>query len=114
MTFSRSSLRRSGLARKGTESLSLVVRLLSVRLFRGFPLTTVHGESPVELIGAMTWPINVAEELKDAQILGELKQSVDYTTLIDAQLSYKSAILRSGSLRHIMRILANSLEKSRR
>ncbi|GAA5831127.1 hypothetical protein JCM3766R1_006246 [Sporobolomyces carnicolor] len=68
----------------------------------------------VELIGAMTWPINVAEELKDAQILGELKQSVDYTTLIDAQLSYKSAILRSGSLRQIMRILANSLEKSRR
>lgn len=62
----------------------------------------------------MTWPINVAEELKDAQILGELKQSVDYTTLTNAQLSYKGAILRSGSLRQMMRILANSLEKSRR
>ncbi|GAA5948542.1 hypothetical protein JCM3765_004917 [Sporobolomyces pararoseus] len=68
----------------------------------------------VELIGAMTWPINVAEELRDAQILGELKQSIDYTTLTNAQLSYKSSILRSGSLRQMMRILANSLEKSRR
>ncbi|GAA6007730.1 hypothetical protein JCM11491_003944 [Sporobolomyces phaffii] len=68
----------------------------------------------VELIGAMTWPINVAEELKDAQILGELKQSIDYTTLTNAQLSYKAAVLRNGSLRQMMRILANSLEKSRR
>ncbi|GAA5880461.1 hypothetical protein JCM16303_005390 [Sporobolomyces ruberrimus] len=68
----------------------------------------------VELIGAMTWPINVAEELRDAQILGELKQAVDYTTLINAQLSYKSAILRNGSLKQMMIILANSLEKTRR
>ncbi|GAA5903525.1 Tof1p [Sporobolomyces salmoneus] len=68
----------------------------------------------VELIGAMTWPINVAEELRDAQILGELKQSIDYTTLTNAQLSYKSAILRTGALRQMMKILANSLEKSRR
>ncbi|GAA5935882.1 Tof1p [Sporobolomyces koalae] len=68
----------------------------------------------VELIGAMTWPINVAEELKDAQILGELKQAVDYTSLVHAHLSYKAAILRHGALRQMMNILGNSLSKSRR
>ncbi|TNY24515.1 timeless protein-domain-containing protein [Rhodotorula diobovata] len=68
----------------------------------------------VELIGAMTWPINVAEELRDAQLLGELKQSMDYTTLIAAQRSYKAAILKENVLKHMMIILANSLSKSRR
>ncbi|GAA5969681.1 hypothetical protein JCM11641_008004 [Rhodosporidiobolus odoratus] len=70
----------------------------------------------VELMGAMTWPINVAEELRDAQILGELKQNMDYTTLIDAQMSYKAAIVhrKDGVLKHMMIILANSLSKSRR
>ena len=68
----------------------------------------------VELIGAMTWPINVAEELRDAQLLGELKQSIDYTTLTNAQLSYKADILRNGSLRQMMNILGNSLGKNRR
>ncbi|GAA5828412.1 hypothetical protein JCM11251_006233 [Rhodosporidiobolus azoricus] len=70
----------------------------------------------VELIGAMTWPINVAEELRDAQLLGELKPSMDYTTLISAQRSYKAAIIhrKEGVLKHMMVILANSLSKSRR
>ncbi|GAA6000092.1 Tof1p [Rhodotorula paludigena] len=68
----------------------------------------------VELIGAMTWPINVAEELRDAQLLGELKQSMDYTTLIAAQRSYKAAILKEKVLKHMMIILANSLSKNRR
>jgi len=62
----------------------------------------------------MTWPINVAEELRDAQLLGELKQSMDYTTLIAAQRSYKAAILKENVLKHMMIILANSLSKSRR
>ncbi|GAA5927146.1 hypothetical protein JCM1841_006062 [Sporobolomyces salmonicolor] len=68
----------------------------------------------VELIGAMTWPINVAEELRDAQLLGELKQTIDYSTLLNAQLSYKSEILRSGALRQMHIILGNSLAKNRR
>ena len=50
-------------------------------------------------MGAMTWPINVAEELRDAQLLDELKKTIDYTSLITAQLAYKSSILRSGALR---------------
>ncbi|GAA5909890.1 hypothetical protein JCM6882_002043 [Rhodosporidiobolus microsporus] len=70
----------------------------------------------VELIGAMTWPINVAEELRDAKILGELKPSMDYATLIAAQRSYKAAIIhrKEGVLKHMMVVLANSLSKSRR
>ncbi|GAA6001966.1 hypothetical protein JCM10207_003015 [Rhodosporidiobolus poonsookiae] len=70
----------------------------------------------VELMGAMTWPINVAEELRDAQLLGELKQGMDYTTLIAAQRSYKAAIIhrKDGVLKHMMVILANSLSKGRR
>ncbi|BGP23540.1 replication fork protection complex subunit Tof1/Swi1 [Rhodotorula toruloides] len=68
----------------------------------------------VELIGAMTWPINVAEELRDAQLLGELKQSRDFTTLIDAQRGYKASIIKEGVLRHMMSILAGSLQKGRR
>jgi replication fork protection complex subunit Tof1/Swi1 len=64
----------------------------------------------------MTWPINVAEELRDAQLLGELKHSMDYTTLIAAQMSYKGVIVhrKDGVLKHMMIILANSLSKSRR
>ncbi|GAA6027789.1 hypothetical protein JCM8097_001720 [Rhodosporidiobolus ruineniae] len=70
----------------------------------------------VELIGAMTWPINVAEELRDAQLLGELKASMDYSTLISAQRSYKAAVIhpKEGVLKHMMIILAGSLSKSRR
>ncbi|GAA6062112.1 hypothetical protein JCM10212_000866 [Sporobolomyces blumeae] len=68
----------------------------------------------VELIGALTWPINVAEELRDAQLLGELNSPVDYTTLTNAQLSYKAEVLKAGALRHMNVILGNSLSKSRR
>ncbi|GAA5867194.1 hypothetical protein JCM3774_002365 [Rhodotorula dairenensis] len=68
----------------------------------------------VELIGAMTWPIDVAQELRDAKLLGGLKAGMDYATLIAAQRSYKAAILKEGVLRHMMVILANSLQKSRR
>jgi replication fork protection complex subunit Tof1/Swi1 len=64
----------------------------------------------------MTWPINVAEELRDAQLLGELKPSMDYATLIAAQMSHKAVIVhrKEGVLKHMMIILANSLSKSRR
>ncbi|GAA5975641.1 hypothetical protein JCM10908_005228 [Rhodotorula pacifica] len=68
----------------------------------------------VELMGAMTWPIDVAQELRDAKLLGGLKAGMDYATLIAAQRSYKAAILKEGVLRHMMVILASSLQKSRR
>ncbi|KAK4697069.1 hypothetical protein P7C70_g8269, partial [Phenoliferia sp. Uapishka_3] len=68
----------------------------------------------VELIGAMTWPINVAEELRDAQLLDELKKTIDYTTLITSQLSYKASILHSGALRAMFQLMTPSLSKTQR
>lgn len=65
-------------------------------------------------MGAMTWPINVAEELRDAQLLDTLKKSIDYNSLILAQLSYKAAILRSGALRAMFTLMSPSLMKSRK
>lgn len=65
-------------------------------------------------MGAMTWPINVAEELRDAQLLDELKKTIDYTSLITAQLAYKSSILRSGALRAMFQLMTPSLSKTQR
>lgn len=70
--------------------------------------------SSVELMGAMTWPIDVAEELRDAKILDELKKSTDYTSLISAQLDYKATILRTGALASIFQVMSPSLLKTRR
>ena len=65
-------------------------------------------------MGAMTWPINVAEELRDAQLLDELKKAIDYTSLIAAQLAYKASILRSGALRGMFQLMTPSLSKTQR
>lgn len=62
----------------------------------------------------MTWPINVAEELRDAQLLDELNRSIDYYTLILNQLSYKALILRHGVLRAMFQLMSPSLTKNRR
>ncbi|KAI5476063.1 hypothetical protein MNV49_000435 [Pseudohyphozyma bogoriensis] len=68
----------------------------------------------VELMGAMTWPINVMDELLDAKAQDELVASMDYYTLITAQLSYKAAILQSGALRAMFQLMSPSLGKNRR
>lgn len=65
-------------------------------------------------MGAMTWPIDVAEELRDAKILDELKKSSDYTSLITAQMSYKATILRTGTLAAMFQLMSPCLTKSRR
>lgn len=62
----------------------------------------------------MTWPINVAEELRDAQLLDELRKSIDYTSLISAQLSYKAIVLRTGALRAMFQLMSPALTKTRR
>lgn len=62
----------------------------------------------------MTWPINVAEELRDAQLLDTLKGAVDYNSLISGQLSYKASILRSGALRAMFTLMTPSLTKTRK
>ncbi|SCZ93205.1 BZ3500_MvSof-1268-A1-R1_Chr6-2g08528 [Microbotryum saponariae] len=72
------------------------------------------GLACIELIGAMTWPIDVVAELQEAKTHDELKKSQDYTSLIDAQLTYKSIILRNDVLRVMLRLMTPSLSKTHR
>ncbi|KAK4051924.1 Topoisomerase 1-associated factor 1 [Microbotryomycetes sp. JL201] len=67
-----------------------------------------------ELMAAMTWPINVAEELQDAKSRGELQDPRNYASLMNAQRQYKASLLRTGCLRAIFQLMSPSLTKSRR
>ncbi|KAG8943281.1 Topoisomerase 1-associated factor 1 [Tulasnella sp. 424] len=65
-----------------------------------------------DLITAMTWPIDVAEELKELD--DELDGKTDYTTLIEAQRSYKAAMLRPGAIAALFSIMVPPLAKSKK
>ncbi|KAG8990291.1 Topoisomerase 1-associated factor 1 [Tulasnella sp. JGI-2019a] len=64
-----------------------------------------------DLITAMTWPIDVAEELKEMD--DEIDTKTDYTTLIQAQRSYKAALLRPGAISAIFSIMLPAIAKSK-
>ncbi|KAH9903300.1 timeless-domain-containing protein [Cubamyces lactineus] len=55
-----------------------------------------------DLMTAMTWPIDLAEELKELD--DELDQGTDYTQLLFAHLNYKAALLRPGVLQALLGI----------
>lgn len=59
----------------------------------------------------MTWPIDVAEELKELD--DEIDGKTDYTTLIEAQRSYKAAMLRPGAIAALFGIMVPPLAKSK-
>lgn len=65
-------------------------------------------------MAAMTWPINVAEELRDAQLLDELSRPIDYASLVAHQLAYKHSLLRAHALRPIFQLMSPCIAKSRR
>jgi hypothetical protein len=68
-----------------------------------------------DLIGAMTWPIDVLDELREAEELNDPNfGKIDYSSLLTAQLHYKAAILRSGAINSLFRIMYPALDKSRR
>lgn len=67
----------------------------------------------------MTWPINVIDELRDAELSGDKAaiaaiNKVDYSSLITAQRNYKSSVLKSGAIKTLFRILVPRLEKGLR
>lgn len=63
----------------------------------------------------MTWPIDVVEELREADMQDEKPEGqIDYSSLLAAHLAYKAAILRTNSLNALFRLLLPSLEKDRR
>ncbi|KAL7415832.1 timeless protein-domain-containing protein [Mrakia frigida] len=57
---------------------------------------TKVGLMAADLLAAMTWPIDVAAELKEME--DEPEGTTDYSSLLQAQLEYKAAVLRSGVL----------------
>lgn len=62
----------------------------------------------------MTWPIDVASELKESQMNDDLETNLDYTSLLQAHRVYKAIILQTNVLPAFLNLMAPSLEKSRR
>ncbi|KAG0150956.1 hypothetical protein CROQUDRAFT_130388 [Cronartium quercuum f. sp. fusiforme G11] len=72
-----------------------------------------------DLVSALTWPIDIASELKEINELEDEEEKrrlsrIDFSGLIAAQQSYKRDILRSGSLAHIFKLIVPSLQKGKR
>jgi replication fork protection complex subunit Tof1/Swi1 len=64
----------------------------------------------------MTWPINALEELREAELNGdkatiEAMRKIDWSSLMASQRAYKSAILKSGAIGALFKMLAPRLQK---
>ncbi|KAF8893088.1 timeless protein-domain-containing protein [Infundibulicybe gibba] len=62
-----------------------------------------------DLMTAMTWPIDMAEELKELD--EELDKGTDYTQLLTSHLHYKAALLKPGVLQALFGIILPPLSK---
>jgi replication fork protection complex subunit Tof1/Swi1 len=62
-----------------------------------------------DLCCAMTWPIDMAEELKELD--EEFDKGVDFTQLLYSHLIYKAALLRPGVISSLFAILLPPLSK---
>ncbi|TFY76976.1 hypothetical protein EWM64_g7037 [Hericium alpestre] len=62
-----------------------------------------------DLITAMTWPIDLAEELKELD--DEVDRGTDYTLLLQSHLYYKAALLRPGVMQALFNIMLPCLAK---
>ncbi|KAF9458264.1 timeless protein-domain-containing protein [Collybia nuda] len=63
-----------------------------------------------DLMTAMTWPIDMAEELKELD--EELDKGTDYTQLLQSHLHYKAALLMPGVMQALFGIMLPPLAKS--
>ncbi|CED82764.1 timeless-domain-containing protein [Phaffia rhodozyma] len=69
------------------------------------------GLMAAELIASLTWPIDMAAELKELE--DEPDTNTDYSSILKAQIEYKAAILRSGVfMERIMSLVLPYLAKS--
>lgn len=66
--------------------------------------------SCADLIAAVIWPIDMAEELKELD--DELDKHTDYTQLQQSHLHYKAALLQPGVIQALFGILIPPLVKS--
>lgn len=64
----------------------------------------------VDLMTAMTWPIDMAEELKELD--DELDKGTDYTQLLQSHLHYKAALLKPGVIQAMFGIMLPALAKA--
>jgi replication fork protection complex subunit Tof1/Swi1 len=62
-----------------------------------------------DLITAMTWPIDLAEELKELD--EEFDRGSDYTQLVQSHLHYKAALLKPGVLQALFSIVLPCLAR---
>ncbi|KAJ3893201.1 timeless protein-domain-containing protein [Lentinula edodes] len=62
-----------------------------------------------DLMTAMTWPIDLAEELKELD--DQLDSKADYTELLQSHLHYKAAVLKPGVLEALFGIVLPPLTK---
>ncbi|OJT12212.1 Topoisomerase 1-associated factor 1 [Trametes pubescens] len=62
-----------------------------------------------DLMTAMTWPIDLAEELKELDDVND--RGTDYTQLMLAHLNYKAALLRPGVLQALLAITLPCLSR---
>ncbi|EJD53471.1 timeless-domain-containing protein [Auricularia subglabra TFB-10046 SS5] len=68
----------------------------------------------LDLITAMTWPIDMASELMELDELEEDDKKADYTTLLLSHLHYKGAILGPGVLEAVVGIILPCLAKEKK
>lgn len=62
-----------------------------------------------DLMTAMTWPIDMAEELKELD--EELDKGTDYTQLTFSHLNYKAALLKPGVMQALFGVMLPPLSK---
>ncbi|KAL0580059.1 Topoisomerase 1-associated factor 1 [Marasmius crinis-equi] len=62
-----------------------------------------------DLMTAMTWPIDLAEELKELD--DQLDRGTDYTQLLQSHLHYKAALLKPGVIQALFGIMIPPLVK---
>ncbi|OBZ77008.1 Topoisomerase 1-associated factor 1 [Grifola frondosa] len=63
-----------------------------------------------DLMTAMTWPIDMAEELKELD--EEFDKGTDYTQLLFSHLNYKAALLKPGVMQALFAIMLPCLAKT--
>lgn len=70
-----------------------------------------HAIAAADIVTAMTWPIDLAAELKE---LDEEDVKADYTHLLESHLYYKAALLRPGVISALFSILLPCIAKDKR
>ncbi|KAJ7582904.1 timeless protein-domain-containing protein [Mycena floridula] len=65
--------------------------------------------SCADLLTAMTWPIDMAEELKELD--DDLDKGTDYTQLLQSHIHYKAALLKPGVMQALFGIMIPPIAK---